>query len=249
MPARESVLHGLLALMAPITCLGCKRPLPDADPRLDAPLWPRALCEGCREELAWIEAACLGCGQGRGPGLASCRRCPSCTGKARGRIAGTVALWRYRGPGRNLVRRLKYSDLPSLGPPLGAELAARVQAALGSVDPRTRVVPIPLHPIRRLTRGYNQAREVALGLAEALGLELIQPLYRWRYTRPLHGLAHQERASVVQRAFYVPRPATVAGRPVLLIDDVRTSGATLRTAARALHRAGATRIHAAVLAR
>mgnify|MGYP003648188401 FL=1 len=243
----EGFLAGLLSLLAPVACLSCKAPLPEADPSLKRAPWPGALCARCREELSWIDAACLGCGRGRGPGLESCRRCPSCIGRARGRIAATVALWRYRGPGRALVRRLKYADLPTLGPALGTELAVRVRGVLPGLPRETLVVPIPLHPLRRATRGYNQAREIGIGLSRALDLELAQPLRRARYTRPLYGLPHRRRAGVLQGAFRAT--TSLEGRPVLLVDDVRTSGATLRSAARTLHQAGAGKIQAAVLAR
>jgi predicted amidophosphoribosyltransferase len=146
------------------------------------------------------------------------------------------------------VRRLKYDDLPALGPALGAELAARVQRLLPGLPPETLVVPVPLHPLRRVRRGYNQAHEIARGLGDALGLELGEPLRRKRYTRALYGLAHRRRAAALLGAFRVVEAAPL-GRPILLVDDVRTSGATLRAAARALHRAGAGKIRAAVIAR
>lgn len=245
---RDAIVGGLLSVLAPVSCLACLCPLPDADPSLRRDPWPESLCEACRAEVSWLDAACLGCGRGRGPGLPTCRRCPACTGRARGRIAGTIALWRYRGPGRTLVRRLKYDDLPTLGPALGAQLARRVRELVPGLPPETLVVPIPLHPFRRLTRGYNQAREIAAGLSGALDLELAEPLRRARYTRPLYGLNHQRRARALQGAFRSTE-RDLGGRPILLVDDVRTSGATLRAAARTLHRAGAGKIRAAVLAR
>lgn len=248
-PPTEGVLDGLLSLLAPVACLSCKASLPEADPSLRRAPWPGALCARCRQRVSWIDRACLGCGRGRGPGLESCRRCPSCVGRARGRVASTVALWRYRGPGRALVRRLKYADLPALGPALGVELAARVRVVMPGLSAETLVVPVPLHPFRRAVRGYNQARQIALGLSQALDLELAQPLRRARYTRPLYGLAHRRRAGVLRGAFRATPSPALSGRPVLLVDDVRTSGATLRAAARALHQAGAGQIQAAVLAR
>lgn len=244
--------RGLLSLVAPVACLSCSLPLPRADPSVAASPWPNALCQGCHEELSWIGEACLGCGRGLGPGLPSSSRCPSCVGQARGRVAATIALWRYRGPGRTLVRRLKYESLPALGPALGAELAQRVREALPTLRAETLVVPIPLHPLRRVARGYNQAHEVARGLSSALGLELGEPLRRTRYTRALYGVPRQNRARVVQGAFGLDHKTWSRDqirRPILLVDDVRTSGATLRAAARALHFAGAGPIRAAVLAR
>ncbi|MBL4849267.1 MAG: ComF family protein [Planctomycetes bacterium] len=238
------MLAGLVSLVAPIACLGCRDPLPEATPG-----WPGALCLPCRRSLTWIDVACAGCGRARGPGLLSCARCSACVGQARGRVQETIALWRYRGPGRALVRRLKYEGMASLGPPLGAALADRVQTAIPSLDASTLVVAIPLHSVRRLQRGYNQAQEVARGLSSALDLELGEPLLRRRWTAPLYGVPRRERAQAVRGAFGLRRAPGVEGRPILLVDDVRTSGATLRAAARVLHQGGAATIRAAVLAR
>lgn len=243
------LMSGLGSLAAPITCLGCREPLPAATPG-----WPGALCTGCQERLDWIEVACRGCGRARGGELGPAERCQSCAGRARGRVVGTCALWRYRGVSRTLVRRLKYGDLPELGAPLGAALAARVEGSaraegLGLPAPETLVVPIPLHPLRRLQRGYNQADELAQGLAASLGLERADLLRRVRWTRPLYRIETRARARALRGAFRLTHGASLGGRPVLLVDDVRTSGATLRAAARVLHQGGAGEIRAAVLAR
>lgn len=237
------LMSGLVSLAAPLDCLACRTPLPERDPG-----WPSSLCSSCRAELCWVTTACRGCGRARGSELGSVARCQACAGRARGRIASTTALWRYRGVGRTLVRRLKYEGLAELALPWGRALAERLLEAQAPA-PETLVVPIPLHPLRRLQRGYNQAEELARGLAAALDLEQRSLLRRSRWTRPLYGVEIGARARALRGAFTLKRRIDLGGRPLLLVDDVRTSGATLRAAARVLHAAGSGPIHAAVLAR
>ena len=147
------------------------------------------------------------------------------------------ACYHYGGPLAEAIRRLKYGGRPDLARPLG-QLAARTGAAFaGRVD---QVVPIPLHGSRLRSRGYNQAALLAAPLARALGVPLrVGPLRRIRPTLPQAGLELSQRVDNVRGAFVARQ---LRGR-VLLVDDVKTSGATLAEAAAALGAAGATAIH------
>lgn len=246
-PATTRLLEGLASLAAPRRCAVCPRPLP---PRSGGG-WRAALCRGCRARLGWVGGACRGCGRDRGPAAADVRRCRSCRGVPLGGIRSTTALLRYRGVARALLHRVKYGAGRELAHDLGRDLGVRLGRVPWSpaADPGLVVVPIPLHPLRRLRRGFNQADAVAAGLAEALGRPSRgDALRRRRRTRPLYGVPREDRAALVAGAFRA-RPAAVAGRPVLLVDDIRTSGATLRAAAEAVRRAGANPIDAAVVAR
>ena len=111
------------------------------------------------------------------------------------------------------------------------------------------MVPIPLHPWRHLQRGFNQAAALADVVAARLERPRVHALRRRRRTRPLYTLARGQRPAALEHAFVLKRGVAVAGRPVLLVDDIRTSGATLRAAAACLRAAGATRVEAAVVAR
>ena len=150
----------------------------------------------------------------------------------------------YGGPLAEAIQRLKYQGRTDLAPVLGALL---VRAALdhgGEVD---RVIPMPLHPARLRARGFNQATLLARPVARALGVSLdTRTLRRVRDTSSQAGLERRDRLRNVRGAFAarVDRP----GR-VLLIDDVRTTGATLTAAASALLAAGHLRVQTLALAR
>ncbi len=112
------------------------------------------------------------------------------------------------------------------------------------------VVPVPLHWLRRWQRGYNQSASLALGLATGLRL----PVQKWwlkriRNTPSQKILSATARKENVRGAFGVRSTAALAGRSVLLVDDVMTTGATAHEAARMLRKAGAKRVLVAVLAR
>ncbi|WP_419192442.1 ComF family protein [Engelhardtia mirabilis] len=118
------------------------------------------------------------------------------------------------------------------------------------------MVPIPLHPLRRLERGYDQARLLADGVAEGLGLEFAELLRRTRATPPQGSPGVASRAANTRGAFAGRRgipPWSGAGRwrgaDAILIDDVMTSGSTLREASRALRRMGLRPVVLAVVAR
>lgn len=265
----QGLLAWLGAVLAPPVCLACRAPLrlagpaaawvpcaPPPDPpsseaaTLVAPLLPPGLvCGRCAGALEPIGAACLACGRSRGPFADRATRCRACRREPRGFVRQTVALFRYRRVGRRLLHRLKYSGAEELAEPLGLALGRRASAALGPLPADLVVCAVPLHLLRRLSRGFDQAGAIAEGVAAALERPLVRALRRRRRTVPLFRLPHEAREPLVADAFQVRDPGAIRGRPVLLVDDIRTSGATLRAAAEALMRAGAGRITAAVVAR
>lgn len=185
-------------------------------------------CAACDGTLEPVERAfCGGCGLLLDPGE---------------QIGAGISAYVYGGPMAEAVRRLKYGRRTELGPVLGEMLAHRAVSLSGEVD---AVVPVPLHRARLRRRGFNQAALLALPVARALGVPLVtSELRRLRDTPPQAGLGAFDRARNVRGAFIALRsPARV-----LLIDDVRTTGATLAECAEALTIAGAERVLTLVLA-
>jgi len=111
------------------------------------------------------------------------------------------------------------------------------------------VTAVPMHWRRLLARGYNQSVELARGVAKSLGVPLdVRVLHKMRHTEPQSKLSARERKANLAGVF-VADVSRVAGKNVLLVDDVMTTGATLETASRALRLAGARRVEVLVLAR
>ncbi len=148
----------------------------------------------------------------------------------------------YRGTMRSLVHDLKYND--ALG---NADLLARwmLSAGMPLLAEQPVVVPVPLFHARLRRRRFNQSALLALRIARAGGLDYgPHVLTRRRQTRSQVGLSRRQREDNVRGAFLVPpaRRAAITTRPVLLVDDVITSGATIDACARALKQAGASQV-------
>lgn len=155
----------------------------------------------------------------------------------------------FDGALRDLLHLFKYNRVAPLARPLARLLGVVVhqEPALRQVD---AVVPVPLHPRRERTRGYNQAELLARELARELHLELeTSALARIRDTASQTGLTPRQRRENVRGAFAVRAASRVAGRRILLIDDVATTGATLNACARTLKRAKAAAVEAVTVAR
>ncbi len=174
--------------------------------------------------------------------------CTRCQGKTT-ELDGLLAYGFHTEPLRQIIHEFKYRDLQSLARPLG-QMMAQGWSVLAPSDWEVDViVPVPLHPTRQRQRGYNQA---AL-LARELGLHIRRPvvesvLLRSRPTLPQVELSFQERMANIQVAFRCADSA-LAGKRVLLVDDVCTTGATLEAASAALRRGEVSSIWAYTLAR
>jgi ComF family protein len=163
-------------------------------------------------------------------------------------LAGLRIVAHYEDPLRTAIHAFKYRGQRGLAQPLGKLLAAHA-SGLASRD--AVIVPVPLHASRQRQRGYNQAALLAAVCASQLAIPVeMRGLRRTRATRPQVGLHAAARHENVAGAFTAtPRGArALAGKRVLLMDDVTTSGATLEAAARALHQAGAASVWGLALA-
>ena len=227
-------------LLAPV-CVACGSVLdsPTASP----------VCPGCWRRLArFTPPVCEACGEpvGRLPAHPRCPLAGSAVSRAR-------ALGPYDGVLRALVHALKYDGRRSLAGRLGEPLGRAVADVLAGAD---ALVPVPLHPWRAWTRGFNQADDVARALGASLPVWRL--LGRRRATRPQASLAAAARLANVAGAFHLAgltrrgrraAASRASGRVLVLIDDVATTGATLEACARVLRAAGARDVRAVTLAR
>lgn len=155
-------------------------------------------------------------------------------------LAAAAAAGAHDGLLQRAIWALKFDNGRYMAGPLGDRLAAR----LGTLDwPADMIVPVPLHPARLAERGYNQAQLLAERLAAVTGLPCVPgALARQRQTQSQVGLDHVQRQANVSGAF-TAQPEAVAGRGVLVLDDVYTTGSTLAACAEAALTAGACAVY------
>jgi ComF family protein len=233
-------LQAALHLIYPPQCLTC-----DALVTSDF-----GLCGTCWRDTPFITGlVCDRCGvplPGDDPGHAVL--CDDCLTTARPWDRGRAALL-YRDNGRQIVLSLKHGDRLDLARP-AADWMRRVADPI--LQPGMVVAPVPLHWTRLFLRRYNQAALLSAALARSAGLTNIPDLLlRRRNTRSQEGRDREGRfANMAQALRLNPRQAArIAGNPVLLVDDVMTSGATLAAAAEVCRAGGASGVSVLALAR
>lgn len=157
----------------------------------------------------------------------------------------TYSFGSYEGALRNLIHLYKYSKVDSLSEPLAALLIRALP-----LDARFEVVlPMPMHWRKKWDRGFNQSELLAQVVAARYGLKPATNLRRSRYTKPQASLSEAERQINLKNSFHVRRPEQIWGKRILLVDDVMTTGATLREAAGVLKAVGVRSVAALTLAR
>ncbi len=216
-----------LDILLPQACAHCRKDLRQA---------PGPLCPECTAALPPPpEPACVRCAGRRGGAAPFCTDCAgrrfSC------RLIRAAAA--HRGPAASLVHAFKFR-----GSTTAARAAGRSMAAALALHPELSgfdaLTAVPIHPRRERERGYNQAEILAREVAAATGLPLLDALERSRAAAPAWRLGRVERRAELAGA-YAPRAgasALIAGKRVLIIDDVAATGTTFEECAKSLRAAG-----------
>ncbi len=178
-----------------------------------------------------------------------CEHCRSTITAAPDRVVpgldGVTVRANFEGAVRDAIHALKYNRQTRVAEPLGELLAEMLQAADLPVG---MVIPVPLHAARLRERGYNQAALLGVQVARQMGWAFVpDALNRVRETDSQVNLNARQRLANVDGAFAAD-PEYVAGRSILLVDDVLTTGATLVACADALRSSGAVRVYGAAVA-
>jgi len=182
--------------------------------------------------------------------------CPACAEQAP-EFAQAVGYGVYEGELRGLLHLLKYDGMTPIARRLGQRLAAQVAALNIPAAAPVLIVPVPLHPAKRRSRGFNQSELIARGMVT--GLRSIHASRRWRVTTRVlerrratesqSRLSPEGRRRNLRSAFFVRDAERLKGKQVLLVDDIYTTGATARACTRVLLRAGAAQVWVATVAR
>ncbi len=223
-----SVLRPLLQFIYPQTCLACEKILGDADQRI------------CFECLSSIRRLSID------DPLYREKRSQL---TSRGNISGLASVFHFEKDGtlQHLVHHLKYNEKTDVGVELGKMLGEMLITMLGTVS-FNGIAPVPLHPLKKRERGFNQSEFVCKGVRAVTGVRVMPSiLRRVRHTRTQTKLNTLERMENVSDAFELnPRYASVVPQSTfLIVDDIITTGATTNECARVLMECGAKKVFAA----
>ena len=228
-------------LLYPSFCRLCSEPLDEPGEKV--------VCRACLARLVPRRGPlCPACGRFH-EGGGEDHVCSTCLDRAPAfsvhRSCGT-----YGGTLKDVILLFKYRKYAPLSRPLAAYAAACTEGETGLWEGADFLVPVPLHPARRRERGFNQSRLLARDLAVLRGMRVLEGcLVKTGNVPPQAGLHAAERETNVKGAYAVRRRQKVEGKTLVLLDDVSTTGATIRECARVLVEAGAKDVRAITLAR
>ena len=238
------LIKGLADIIYPRVCVVCKSGLKDIA-SID-----ELVCAACWQKIKKNQPPfCYSCGRHLElKGTLIKNVCPECIRRPP-RFDRAFSVCRYEGVTRELIREFKYRDKDHLGLTLSRlmiDFIREYEIPIASVD---WIVPVPLHKARLREREFNQAEILSGHIAREFGRGVLgDSLIRHRYTKTQTELENDARFANVKNSFSVRRGEEVAGKNILLVDDVLTTGATSSEAAAALKDAGARIVFALTLA-
>jgi len=237
--AKDSLSYILFG--QPAFCALCERPLA-VTRGLEDTTGELGICSKCIEELAsqmkWV---CKICGMPLKQPLEICRICQ----KNMYYYDAQRSCGIYQGQLRRAIIRMKYGGERWLSRPLGRALA-RVARCFMPVD---LIVPVPLEPMSKLERGFNQALDLAVEISRKISAPVYDILRRDRAREHQARLGREKRWENLRRTMVAKKQVDLSGYFVLLVDDVTTTGATLDEAARVLKALGANKVFCVTVAR
>ena len=211
--------NNLLSLIVPDFCFYCNQPLKEGE---------RCLCENCKKKIPRTRS--------EKPDNEAEHRV---FGKFRYEHGASFCYYRKEGDFASLIIRAKYLDKPWINYDLATMFASELSPAGWPFD-IDLIMPVPIHFLRRLRRGYNQAQPIAEALSKAWKLPIdTKNLIKSRYTSSQVTHTGLQRLDALEGPFSLRHPEKLPGRHVLLVDDVLTTGATLDACAQLLIQAGA----------
>lgn len=237
----KRIWNGVESLIWPARCAGCRvRVFAEG-----GELGNRIFCSDCEQTLIPVSSPlCPRCGlpyDGRG----SDHLCGEClaTPLVFDKLA---AAYRYGGAIADALKGLKYGRKTHLARPLG-QMMIPVTERLPAPD---LIVPVPLHARKLRARGFNQSALLGAVVESALRVRMdTGTILRVRPTRPQAGQSREERIANIRGAFQITHARRVQGKRILVVDDVVTTGTTVREVARVLRRSGACAVYAVAVAR
>ncbi len=236
----KGAFQNLIGLVFPSRCVICESPL---DPLQKSPL----CIEHSREIRPVKPPACSKCGRKMYGETVEELICAKCRATTVHYDTGYSA-YIYADPLKELIHLFKYGKRRYLRFYLG-ELLVGYLRERGDLSGYDAIVPVPLHWRRHWSRGFNQAADLGKALSKGLGIPIMKKnLRRVRNTRPQVWTDPKEREDNIKNAFEVRCPERMAGKKLILLDDVITTGATLNECARVLKRAGASIVTIVTLA-